>query len=150
MLRFLMLSRPKKVNKKLIIKNARNTSINPTTEATIVPLASSTFVLSPPERIQRIPPNIKNARAIKTAKMNANVTSFPINPPERVKLHSVPKPTPPPLTQGFTFVCAKTGEVMAKNEKIKNKKEEPAAISFLILNSIVEEFLRFVKERANS
>lgn len=46
----------------LIITHARITIIRPTIAATIVPLAASTFPLSPPERIQRIPPQSKKRR----------------------------------------------------------------------------------------
>ena len=51
----------------LSIKYERNTITRPTTAATIVFLAASTALLSPPDNIHLIPPQMRNASAITTA-----------------------------------------------------------------------------------
>lgn len=54
---------------------------NPTRAATIVFLAPSTPVLSPPDVIHFMPPKIKKPRAIKAAIIKAIVIRAPTSPP---------------------------------------------------------------------
>ncbi len=104
-------------SKKFIIKNARKTTTSPTNAATIVPLASSTFVFSPPERIHFIPPNIKKAKAIKRAITKSKVIIEPRKAPDGEIPQRLKNPTPPELPvvgHGFIAVAANAGRASVK------------------------------------
>lgn len=75
------------------IKNERNMTTSPTIAATMVFRAVSTPPLSPPERIHRIPPQIRNPRAIITEIMKTNVIAVPMIVPNSAPLilHNIPK-----------------------------------------------------------
>lgn len=66
----------------LRIKYDKNTTIKPTTAATIVFRAASTPALSPPERIHLIPPQIKNANATTAANIKRIVITLPTKFPK--------------------------------------------------------------------
>lgn len=63
------------------MKYDRKTSTSPTKAATIVPLAASTFPLSPPDVIHLIPPYTKNPIASITAMIKRSVIILDINGP---------------------------------------------------------------------
>lgn len=101
----------------LIMKYARKTITRPTNAATIVFLAPSTAVLSPPDVIHLIPPKIKKPRAINVAIINAIVIKAPTIPPPKVRLHSLLNPTVPPFPAHGSIIlfAANTGAVVPKN-----------------------------------
>ncbi len=113
-------------SKKFIIKNDRKTTTSPTNAATIVPLASSTFVFSPPDRIHLIPPNIKKAKAIKRAITKNKVIIAPSKLPDGERVQRLKKSSPPELLatgHGLIGVCAaKAGRVRVKNENTEKKR----------------------------
>ncbi len=98
----------------------------------MVPRASSTFSFSPPERIHRTPPKIKNARAISAATTKAIVIPREITPPLRVKLQSELNCVVPVVFsgQGLTGIgvasIAKAGRVIVKNPIV----DAPSAVNF--------------------
>ncbi len=97
---------PKKPRTMFRIKYARNTMIKPTIAATIVFLAPSTALLSPPDNIHLIPPQIKKARAITTAITNRTVTTVLIIPP-KLSMLKAQRPAKSPFGQASTEVWAK-------------------------------------------
>jgi len=92
------------------MKYAKKTITRPTTAATIVFLAASTLVLSPPDRIHLIPPQIKNPNAIRTASMKRRVITFPTTFPKLLDV-SLQRPAKSPVGQVSTVSAkAKAGE----------------------------------------
>jgi len=61
-------------------RNAKNKITNPTTEATIWPLAASTAALSPPDSIHLTAPHAKKNKAITTAITKIKVIAAPMIP----------------------------------------------------------------------
>ncbi len=137
---------PKKPNKKFIMKKDKNTITSPTNAATIVFLAFSTPVLSPPDVIHLIPPQIRNAKAMIAAITKAAVIILPTSPPPRFNLQRMSKPTPPPCASsghGSTFVSAKAGRARERYVAAEN----PMADNFFITDMtdmIVGFFLAIV------
>lgn len=76
-------SRPNSLNNSWSMKYAKNTKTSPISAATIVFLAPSTFVLSPPEVIHLMPPYIRKARAITTVTIKTIFKIFPSKFSER-------------------------------------------------------------------
>ena len=70
-----------KIKIKLRMKNASKEIIKPTIAATIVDRAESTFPLSPPEEIQRIPPKIRKNNEAIIAIISIICTTAPTTPP---------------------------------------------------------------------
>ena len=98
----------------VIIKNAKSEIIRPMIDAMMVFLALSTFDLSPPEVIQRIPPQIKKNRAIKAAAMRRIVITAERTGPIlfAFKLHNPLKPDC--VGHGLILICAKAGRASVK------------------------------------
>lgn len=63
------------------MKKAKKEITNPMIAAMIVPRALSTFALSPPDVIHRIPPQIRKKRAINVATIRMKVTAAPTRGP---------------------------------------------------------------------
>lgn len=85
-----------------MIINAKKAIARPIIAATIVLRAPSTALLSPPERIHLIPPQIRKKNAISTAASSIIVTIFEIvDERELESLQSVLKD--PFVEHGFTF-----------------------------------------------
>ena len=109
------ISSPKKPRTTCRIKNARKAIIRPMMEAIIVSLAPCTFALSPPEVIQRMPPQMRKKRAIRAAAISKTVTVVRIIVPILLasRLQSPLKFEPPvePEGHGFTGIppAAKAG-----------------------------------------
>lgn len=96
---------PKNWKTKLIIKNDRNTSTSPTRAATIVPLAASTFALSPPETTHLIPPKIRKPRAKRTATTKRIVMTAVIKGPIPAPAASQRVAKRVPGGQGFIVIA---------------------------------------------
>ena len=88
---------------------------SPIIAAIIVPRALSTFALSPPEVIHRMPPQIRKKRAISAAATSKNATAAPTKGPIlfAFKLQSCAN-CPMPFPHGLTLVCAKAEDAKAK------------------------------------
>jgi len=109
--------RPKKENTILIIKYAKKTITKPTNAATIVFLAPSTAVLSPPDVIHLIPPKIRKPRAIRVAIIKAIVIRALTTPPPKFRLQRILNPAFPDLAHGSIVVVAKAGAAVPRKAK---------------------------------
>ena len=107
--------KPKKLSASERIKNAKKSITKPIIAAIIVPRALSTFALSPPDVIHRIPPQIRKKRAISTAIIRIKVTAAPTIPPILLafKLQRLPNPDVT-VPHGLTFACANAEVVKPK------------------------------------
>lgn len=98
-----------------MIRKANNATTKPIIAATIVPLADSTFDLSPPDMIHFIPPISRNITAIITARIRIIVIAFGIAPSKVVRFSPHKELNSVPSGQRFT---AKAG--FAAKGKIEN------------------------------
>ena len=95
--------KPKKLSASDRIKNAKKAITKPIIAAMIVPRALSTFALSPPDVIQRMPPQIKKKRAIRTAIIRMKVTAAPTMGPILFAFRLQSLLNCPALGHGLTF-----------------------------------------------
>lgn len=119
------------------MKNAKKAITKPMIAAIIVPRALSTFALSPPDVIHRIPPKIRKKRAIRTATIKMKVTAAPIIAPRLSPLR--PQSVSNPLwipSHGSTLVPANAYPAVARYAALP---ETIAVRTFFILSLFIIE-----------